>query len=145
MRYATKYDMPHLIEMMKAYADEAGIETLKQNQNEGHVKALFYEMIKGRGFVLIDDQFRGFLAAYVTRNLWNSAVKELHEVGWWVMPEYRNTSVGGRLWLRFNKLAQDMLDQNRVQVVLTSLMHNSPEIDYTRYKFKPMQATFFRE
>lgn len=145
MRYATKYDMPHLIEMMKAYADEAGIETLKQNQNEGHVKALFYEMIKGRGFVLIDDQFRGFLAAYVTRNFWNSSVKELHEVGWWVMPEYRNTSVGGRLWLRFNKLAQDMLDQNRVQVVLTSLMHNSPEIDYTRYKFKPMQATFFRE
>ena len=145
MRYASKYDMPHLIEMMKAYADEAGIETLKQNQNEGHVKTLFFEMIKGRGFVLIDDQFRGFLAAYVTRNFWNSSVKELHEVGWWVMPEYRNTSVGGRLWLRFNKLAQDMLDQNRVQVVLTSLMHNSPEIDYTRYKFKPMQATFFRE
>ena len=41
MRYATKYDMPHLIQMMRAYADEAGIETLKQNQNEGHVKTLF--------------------------------------------------------------------------------------------------------
>jgi N-acetylglutamate synthase-like GNAT family acetyltransferase len=145
MRYATKYDMPHLLDMMRAYADEAGIETLKQNQNENHVKTLFYEMIKGRGFVLVDDQLRGFLAAYITCNFWNRTVKELHEVGWWVMPEYRNTSVGGRLWLRFNKLAQDMLDQNRVHVVLTSLMHNSPEIDYTRYKFKPMQATFFRE
>ena len=145
MRYATKYDMPHLIEMMKAYANEAGIETLKQNQNEGHVKTLFYEMIKGRGFVLIDDQFRGFLAAYVTSNFWNSSVKELHEVAWWVVPEFRDTSVGGKLWLRFNKLAQDMLDQKRVQIVCTSLMPNSPNIDYTRYKFKPMQATFFRE
>lgn len=145
MRYATKYDMPHLIEMMKAYADEAGIETLKQNQNEGHVKALFFEMIKGRGFVLIDDQFRGFLAAYVTRNFWNNSVKELHEVAWWVVPEFRDTSVGGKLWLRFNKLAQDMLDQKRVQIVCTSLMPNSPNIDYTRYNFKPMQATFFRE
>ncbi len=145
MRYATKYDMPHLIQMMKAYADEAGIETLKQNQNEGHVKALFYEMIKGRGFVLIDDQFRGFLAAYVTRNFWNNAVKELHEVAWWVVPEFRDTSVGGKLWLRFNKLAQDMLNQKRVHIVCTSLMPNSPNIDYTRYNFKPMQATFFRE
>jgi N-acetylglutamate synthase-like GNAT family acetyltransferase len=145
MRYATKYDMPHLIEMMKAYADEAGIETLKQNQNEEHVKELFYEMIKGRGFVLIDDQFRGFLAAYVTRNFWNSSVKELHEVAWWVEPEFRDTSVGGKLWLRFNKLAQDMLNQKRVQIVCTSLMPNSPNIDYTRYNFKPMQATFFRE
>lgn len=145
MRYATKYDIPHLIDMMKAYADEAGIETLKQNQNEGHVKALFFEMIKGRGFVLIDNQFRGFLAAYVTRNFWNNAVKELHEVAWWVVPEFRDTSVGGKLWLRFNKLAQDMLEQKRVHIVCTSLMPNSPNIDYTRYNFKPMQATFFRE
>jgi hypothetical protein len=145
MRYATKYDMPHLIQMMKAYADEAGIETLKQNQNESHVKQLFYQMIAGRGFVLIDDQLRGFLAAYVTRNFWNSSVKELHEVAWWVEPEFRETSVGGKLWLRFNKLAQDMLNQKRVQIVCTSLMPNSPNIDYTRYNFKPMQATFFRE
>lgn len=145
MRYATKYDMPHLIDMMKAYAEEAGIKALKHNQNEDHVRSLFYQMLKGRGFILVDDQLRGFLAAYVTCNFWNSAVKELHEVAWWVMPEYRDTSIGGRLWLRFNKLAQDMLDQKRVQIVCTSLMPSSPEIDYTRYKFAPLQATFFRE
>jgi hypothetical protein len=145
MREATKYDIPHLLEMMRLYAEEAGIEALKAQQNEPQVKNLFQQMINGRGFVLVDDNLRGFLAAYVTGNFWNTDVKELHEVGWWVMPEYRNTSIGGRLWLRFNQLAQYMLDQGRVQVVLTSLMHSSPEIDYTRYKFKPMQATFFRE
>lgn len=145
MRYATKYDMPHLLDMMRAYADEAGIETLKQNQNENHVKTLFYEMIKGRGFVLVDDQLRGFLAAYITSNFWNSKIRELHEVAWWVDPQHRDTSIGGRLWLRFNKLAQDLLDQKRVQIVCTSLMPASPDIDYTRYKFKPLQATFFRE
>lgn len=145
MRYATKYDMPHLIDMMKAYAEEAGITALKQNQNESHVKTLFYEMLKGRGFVLVDDQLRGFLAAYITSNFWNKNVRELHEVAWWVMPEYRDTSIGGRLWFRFNKLAQDLLNQKRVQIVCTSLMPSSPEIDYTRYKFKPLQATFFRE
>jgi hypothetical protein len=145
MRYATKYDMPHLIDMMKSYAEEAGIETLKHNQNESHVRSLFYQMLKGRGFVLVDDQLRGFIAAYITTNFWNSSIRELHEVGWWVMPEFRNTSIGGKLWLRFNKLAQDLLDQKRVQIICTSLMPSSPEIDYTRYKFKPLQATFFRE
>lgn len=145
MRYATKYDMPHLVDMMKSYAKESGIETLQKKQNEGHVKTLFYEMLKGRGFILVDDQLRGFLAAYITSNFWNSNVRELHEVAWWVMPEYRDTSIGGRLWLRFNKLAQDLLDQKRVQIVCTSLMPSSPDIDYTRYKFKPLQATFYRE
>jgi hypothetical protein len=93
----------------------------------------------------VDDQLRGFIAAYITTNFWNSSIRELHEVGWWVMPEFRNTSIGGKLWLRFNKLAQDLLDQKRVQIICTSLMPSSPEIDYTRYKFKPLQATFFRE
>ena len=145
MRYATKYDIPHLLQMMKAYADESGIETLKLKQNEDHVRILFLQMIAGRGLVLVDDQLRGFLAAYITSNFWNSEVKELHEVAWWVNPDYRDTSIGGRLWLRFNKLAQDMLDQKRVDIVCTSLMPNSPNIDYTRYNFQPMQATFFRE
>jgi hypothetical protein len=145
MREATKYDVPHLIEMMKAYADEAGIEALKHNQNEPQVQNLFDQMIHGRGFVLVDDNLHGFLAAYITRNFWNRYVRELHEVAWWVMPEYRNTSLGGRLWLRFNKLAQYMLDSKRVDIVCTSLMPSSPDIDYTRYKYKPLQATFFRE
>jgi N-acetylglutamate synthase-like GNAT family acetyltransferase len=145
MRYATKYDLPHFIEMMKAYAKEANIKALQENQNIDQVKNLFDQMINGRGFVLVDDNLRGFLAAYVGRNFWNRHIRELHEVAWWVMPEYRNTSIGGRLWLRFNQLAQYMLDQKRVDIVCTSLMPSSPEIDYTKYKFKPLQATFFRE
>lgn len=145
MREATKYDIPHLLEMMRCYAQESGVKILQEKQNEEQVKMLFDQMIHGRGFVLVDDNLRGFLAAYVSGNFWNRDIRELHEVAWWVMPEYRNSSIGGRLWLRFNQLAQYMLDQKRVHIVCTSLMPASPEIDYTRYKFKPLQATFFRE
>jgi N-acetylglutamate synthase-like GNAT family acetyltransferase len=145
MRYATKYDMPHLLEMMKEYAKEAGVKALQEKQNEDQVKNLFDQMMNGRGFVLVDDNLRGFLAAYISRNFWNRYIRELHEVAWWVMPEYRSTSVGGRLWLRFNQLAQNLLDQKKIDIVCTSLMPSSPEIDYTKYNYRPLQATFFRE
>ena len=145
MRYATKYDMPHLLEMMREYAKEAGVKALQEKQNEDQVKNLFDQMMNGRGFVLVDDNLRGFLAAYVSRNFWNRYIRELHEVAWWVMPVYRSTSVGGRLWLRFNQLAQNLLDQKKIDIVCTSLMPSSPEIDYTKYNYRPLQATFFRE
>jgi N-acetylglutamate synthase-like GNAT family acetyltransferase len=145
MREATRYDVPHLWEMAQQYAKESGVKAIHEKLNANHVQELFLQMINGKGFVLIDENFRGFLAAYISGNFWNPQIKELHEIAWWVTPEYRNSTIGGRLWLRFNQLAQYMLDSKRVDIVCTSLMPSSPDIDYTRYKYKPLQATFFRE
>jgi N-acetylglutamate synthase-like GNAT family acetyltransferase len=147
IRHATKYDMPALLEMMRDYSAQAPQEAIKNKDvhNEAHVKQVFTNMLAGKGFVLIDDEQRGFIAAMVTTNIWCPEVYELHELAWWVKPEHRTGTLGGRLWREFNRIAQDMIEDGRIDVACTSVLANSQFIDYSKRGYKLMQATFFKE
>jgi len=147
IRKATRQDIPVLVWMMSQYAKEAPVPVLANpdNHNAVHVGELIFQLLNGRGFVLIDDDYRGMIAAIITNNVWCPRVMELRELAWWVMPEHRNKSIGGRLWVKFDEIAQDMLNSKRVDFVCTTVMANSPLIDYTKRGYKPLEATFFRD
>lgn len=147
IRKATRYDIPMLLDLVREYNKEIPIKVYKNKElhDETYVSNLLFTLIKGRGFVLIDDDFRGMLLAVVIANVWCPKAFELHELAWWVEPEYRNTSLGGRLWIEFNKEAQKMLNEKRVSSVYTSLMENSPSIDYEKRGFKKLETKYFRE
>lgn len=147
IRKATRYDIPMLLNLIKEYSKEIPMDVYKKKEwhDEEYVKNLLFTLIKVRGFILIDDDFRGMLLAVIFPNIWCPKVFELHELAWWVEPEARNTSLGGRLWLEFNKEAQKLLDENRIGAVYTSLMENSPLIDYEKRGFKKLETKYFRE
>ena len=147
IRKATRYDIPMLLNLIKEYSKEIPMDVYKKKEwhDEEYVKKLLFTLIKVRGFILIDDDFRGMLLAVIFPNIWCPKVFELHELAWWVEPEARNTSLGGRLWLEFNKEAQKLLDENRIGAVYTSLMENSPLIDYEKRGFKKLETKYFRE
>lgn len=149
IREATKQDIPVLIEMMIGYSKESPIDllSLEKNQDSLHVSKLLLSIISGRGFILIDEYGclpRGMIMGIVIPNVWCPKVLELRELAWWVKPEFRNGSIGGRLWTEFNKRGEKMLQEKRVQTVFTTIMATSPLIDYTKRGFKPLEATFFR-
>lgn len=147
IRHATRHDIPALVWMMREYAKEAPVPVLANPDmhDDEHVKQLIFGILCGRGFILIDDDHRGMIAAIVTQNVWCPKVLELKELAWWVMPEHRGNSLGGRLWVKFDELAQDMINKKRVDFVCTTVMANSPLIDYTKRGYKPLEATFFRD
>lgn len=147
IREATRQDIPALVEMMRCYAKEAPMEALQldENHDAGHVSHLLFSLIVGRGFILVDDEFKGMLAAIKTRNVWCPGVIELRELAWWVKPEFRNGSIGGRLWKTFEQKAQTMLEEKKVDYICTTVMVNSPLIDYTKRGFKPLDVTFYRD
>ena len=147
IRDAYRHEIPLLVEMMRDYSAQSPVPVLRAStaHNTDHVSRLFFELIAGRGFVLIDDQQRGFLAAVVTTNVWCPDVRELHELAWWVDPEHRNSTIGGRLWTEFNHRASDMLREKMIDFACTSVLSNSPMIDYTKRDYQIMQATFFRD
>lgn len=146
MRQATKHDIPELVEMMRQYAKEGPVKVLglPLSHNEAHVSRLLFEMIAGRGFVLIEPGV-AMLAAIIIPNVWCPDINELHELAWWVDPNRRHRTVGGRLWVEFNRIATEMLAYGRVDVVCTTVMSTSPPIDYTKRGYKPLEATFFKE
>ena len=112
IREANQYDITRLVEIMRQYASEAPIEILKEPevQNADHVAQLLFTLIAGRGFILVDDEYRGMIAALVNPNVWCPSVLELKELAWWVEPAHRQGSLGGKLWLEFNKKAQEFVN-----------------------------------
>ena len=147
IRLATRHDIPALVWMMQEYAKEAPVPVLAnpKNHDTSYVSNLIFQMLNGRGFIFIDDDHRGMIAAIITNNVWCPKVLELRELAWWVMPEHRGKTLGGKLWIKFDNLAQDMLNNKRVDFVCTTVMANSPLIDYTLRGYKPLEATFFRD
>lgn len=146
IRRATRYDIPRLLEFVEAYAFANPVTTLGKSQfhDAKYVEQLLFEIIMGKGFALIDNQMRGTLIAVKQRNIWCPQVKELHELLWWVEPENRGT-VGGRLWLEFDDIARQMIQDKEIDIVYSSISANGPLIDYTKRGYKAMGATFFRE
>ena len=146
IREANKHDMPQLLQMMRDYSTQTPVPALQSAaaHDEAHVANLMTQMMAGRGFVLIDNESRGFIAALITTHVWCPEVYELHELAWWVKPEHRNGTVGGRLWKEFDRLATDLIDDGRIDVAVTAVMANNTWIDYTKRGYSPMQATFFR-
>lgn len=146
IREANKHDMPQLLQMMRDYSTQTPVPALQAAaaHDEAHVANLMMQMMAGRGFVLIDNESRGFIAALIITNIWCPEVYELHELAWWVKPEHRNGTVGGRLWKEFDRLATDLIDDGRIDVAVTAVMANNSWIDYTKRGYAPMQATFFR-
>lgn len=129
---------------MRGYAAQSPMSELSDpdNHDEQHVCDLLTSLIAGRGFVLIDDKGRGMLAAIVVPNVWCPKMRELKELAWWVEPEHRDGSVGGRLFIKFNEIAETYLGSGRVQSVCMSLLENSSLKTLPGYK--KIESTFLR-
>lgn len=147
IRLATRYDIPRLLEIVEAYSYENPIKVLGKPHNHfpKYVEELLFSIIAGRGFIYIDSNMRGAIMAIKQGNIWSPGVKELNELLWWVEPEHRNGTIGGRLWKAFDERADAMLKAGDIDFVVTSVSANGPLIDYTKRGYAPLGASFVRE
>lgn len=147
IRHATKYDITELVEMVRQYASEFPSDLAKDPQwfDESYIKQVLMTMIAGRGFILVDDDYRGFIAAIVTPNTWYPRLSELCELAWWVKPEHRKATIGGKLWLMFDKEATAMKEEGRIHYIKTALTVNSPAIDYEKRGYKKLETAYLKE
>jgi hypothetical protein len=147
IRLATRYDIPRLLEIVEAYAFENPITTLGRidNHDPVHVEQLLFSIMQGKGFIYIDTSLRGAIIAIKQRNVWCPKVKELHELLWWVEPEYRNSTLGGRLWKAFDSAGTEMLDHGDIDLIVTSVSSKGPWIDYTKRDYIAATASFVKE
>ena len=147
IRQATRYDMECLIDMTRQFAAEfpSKLASDPSNFDADNIMALYFSIMSGRGFILLDTELKGFFVAIIINNTWFPKILEMHELAWWVKPEHRNTSVGGRLWLEFNRQADEYIESGRIQAVFTSLTVNSPAIDYEKRGYKMLEKSYLKE
>lgn len=147
IRKANKLDIPILLDFMREYAKESPIKILNDldKHDADYATNLFFSIMAGRGFILVDDELNGMIVAIKTPNLWCPKVLELHELAWWVKPEKRNSTLGGKLWCAFKNEANKMLEENKVQLVTVTKMSTSPVLDYEKRGFALLDTRYFKE
>jgi hypothetical protein len=142
IRLATRYDIPRLLEIVEAYAYENPIKILgkQENHDPAYVEQLLFSIIMGKGFIYIDKGLRGAIIAVKQQNVWCPKVKELHELLWWVEPEYRSGS-----WKYFDQTGTEMMNAGDIDLIITSVSSKGPWIDYTKRDYEAVTASFVKE
>lgn len=135
IRQANKHDKIQIIEMMKAFRDEADFPELQEINNESYWNQLLDSIFAGQGIVFIDDG-KGLIMGLVTPTIWCNKTFAMHELAWYVKPEERNTTVGYRLFVTYLNYAKQLKESGRIKYFTMSKLDVSPNLKYEKYGFR---------
>lgn len=133
-----------LIEFLKETS--YGIEEIDYAGRE-HLGKLIYTIINTNNYVWIaeaESRPVGILIALVEPNMWMPKLKQMRELVWFVLPEYRNTTIGAKLFLEYCKTAQELLDKKSIVGYFTTVMPTTKSIDLEKRGFELKEHTYFK-
>jgi len=144
VRKANKFDLPYIIKMLRHFRDNAPIEEIKVCNNEEYINTLYATILAGRGVALVAemDQPIGMILGFIDQNIWDPEIYVLKELCYWVEPEYRGTTAGYRLIKEYNKLAEELREQDRIKMYTMTKMVNSPDLDFSRFGYKKTEEVW---
>jgi hypothetical protein len=144
VRLANKFDLPIVIDMLRNFRNHTPIDIMRECNNEEYINKLFHHVILGGGVALIaeDKDVAGMIIGVKDQNVWDPEVKVLRELVYWVEPAYRGTTAGYKLLLKYNKLAQELVDTQKINMYTMTKMVNSPDLDFTRFGYKKTEEVW---
>ena len=142
IRKATRFDKTELIEMLEQFNKEFLPEYTEFFKKET-VDKLLNIIIAGAGIALIEEG-KGMALGAMTPCLYDENIFILSEVAWYAKPEYRNTSVGYRLFKAYIDESNKLMFENRIKASIINKLHNSPDIHYQKHGFKKVQESWIK-
>lgn len=144
IRQANKFDLPVVLEMLRNFRNNTPIEMMRECNNEEYISKLFHHIILGGGVALIaeDKNTAGMIIGVKDQNVWDPNLKVLRELVYWVEPQYRGSSAGYKLLLQYNKLAQELVNKNKINMYTMTKMVNSPDLDFTKFGYKKTEEVW---
>jgi N-acetylglutamate synthase-like GNAT family acetyltransferase len=144
VRLANKFDLPIVLDMLRNFRNPTPIDIMRECNNEEYINKLFHHVILGGGIALIaeDKDVAGMIIGVKDQNVWDPEVKVLRELVYWVEPQYRGSTAGYKLLLRYNKLAQELVDEQKINMYTMTKMVNSPDLDFSRFGYKKTEEVW---
>jgi len=144
IRQANKFDLPNVLDMLRNFRSNTPIEMMRECNNEEYISKLFHHIILGGGVALIaeDKNTAGMIIGVKDQNIWDPNLKVLRELVYWVEPQYRGSTAGYKLLLQYNKLAQELIDGNKINMYTMTKMVNSPDLDFTKFGYKKTEEVW---
>lgn len=143
IRQANKYDTTEIIQTMLEFCKESKIKHLQNLNNTQYWEDLLNQIYAGRGVVFI-EQNKGLIMAIISPSIWCNKTYVLHELAWYVKPEYRHTTVGYRLLKAYIDYAEELKKQNRIHAFTMTKMVTSPDIKYEKFGFSKLEENWIQ-
>ena len=142
-------DFKNIKKMFTNFANSAPVDYLHNPQyNDNHIDQILFTCSTS-GVLLYaeqDGEPAGFFMAMVAGDLWLPQLKPvMREAAWWVEPDHRDGSVGGKLFLQYVQVCKELKKRGLIQGYTMTLMDQSPDIKLDKYGFKPIETVYYAE
>jgi len=149
IKIAQESDFAEIKRMFINFANSSPVEFLHNPEyDNNYIDTLLYS-IKKVGVLLIathKDVGVGFFIAMPAPDIWLPKVKPvLREMAWWVEPEHRAGTTGGKLFLKYLEIAKKQKSQGEISGYTMTLMDQSPDIKLDKWGFKPIETVYYAE
>ena len=143
MREATRDDKPQIKDMLRSFAIESKIEEFKNFGQDEYWDKLLDTIMAGMGIIYIAED-RGFIMGMFTPSIWCDKTLTLHELAWYVKPEFRGSTIGYRLFKTFIACGNRMKESGRIKYFVMGKMESSPDIKYEKFGFKKIDESWIQ-
>jgi hypothetical protein len=136
------------IELLRSFLQETSYKQAERaSRNTEHLAKIVW-MAQQYGYLwlaYVDDEPVGLLMAVKEPNIWFPEAHELRELVWYVLPEHRDSSIGGRLFLAYCQKAEQLLKDQKIQGYFTTKMATTAGIDLEKRGFRQTESTYIKE
>jgi L-amino acid N-acyltransferase YncA len=147
VRNAERKDFYEIQGLFKDFANAAPVEYYHNPQyNVNHINKTFDYLRIGGIFLVAetDDKIIGFLMAGAVDDVWLPNKKTMRELAWWVDPEYRTTSAGGRLFLEYQNQCEQLLQVDTIVGYTMTMLEESPSINLEKRGMNKIESIYMR-
>lgn len=144
----TLMDARHVITLMQRFLNETSYDQAQAASKDiEHLGKLAFTFLQN-GYVwlaFIEEQPVGILIAIKEPNIWAPHNQQLRELVWYVVPEHRKTSLGGRLFAKYCELGENLLEKGTINGYFTTRMTTTDPVGLERRGFKLKESTYLKE
>ena len=148
IRLADHTDTFVIVDLLKRFLGETSYSQATQaSQDTEHLCKVVW-LVQQHGYIWMayqDEQPVGLLMAVKEPNMWLPSARELKELVWYVVPEARSSTVGGKLFLQYCRKGDELLAKKEIQGYFTTQMTTTSPIDLESRGFRQTERTFLKE
>ena len=142
IRLASRFDIATITDMMRAFRAESPVSDI-YGEDEAHFVQLLTNMIAGQGAAFYCPD-KGFLLGMIFPSVWSPSVLAMHELAWYVAPQYRGGSTGYRLLKAYIEHGQRLKESGRIKYFTISKMVSSPDLKYGNFGFRKVDENWIQ-
>lgn len=143
IRIANKFDKKEIIQMLRMFRLESNIKQYQHLDNEEYIDYLLDQILNGMGIIYIEEG-KGMIIGLIAPVIWCNKHYALHELAWYVKPEYRNTTIAYKLVKAYIEFGKQLKENKRVILFTLSKLPDTPSLNYEKLGFKKIDENWMQ-